>query len=238
MTSSVMRRTASPTVPRAASWWLAGIVLLTLLGFQRAVTRTDHPLDVAHAVHGLSALGWSAILAGQAWLAERGRREAHRLLGMLGVVFAFGLVATSLPMMRALAAGATANVGFRPIGLRLLAMDGLLLLLFVMLFAVAIAYVRRPVVHARALAATGLLALPAGLGRVVMRVAPVDPAVASYGALGSAAPLLSALIVTDRRAGVRDAIQPVVLGAIVAIALLMGPLAESGWFAAWAGRLG
>jgi hypothetical protein len=93
-------------------------------------------------------------------------------------------------------------------------------------------------VHARALAATGLLALPAGLGRVVMRVAPVDPVVASYCALGSAALLLTALIVTDRRAGVRDAVQPVVLGAIAAIALLMGPLADSTWFAAWAERLG
>jgi len=234
MTGGAAPRSTSPMLPLAAPWWLAGILVLTVVGFQRAVTRTDNPMDWAHVSHGFAALGWSVILVGQSWLAAQRRRDAHRLVGAVGVVFAIALVTTSWPMLQSLASGATANPGFRPIGLRLLAMDVMLLLLFVLLFALAIAYVRRPAIHARALAATGLLALPAGLGRVFMRIAPVDPVQGSYLALASGALLLVLLIVVDRRAGGRDAVQPTVLGATLAIALLMGPIADAAWFGTWA----
>jgi hypothetical protein len=130
-----------------------------------------------------------------------------------------------------------ANPGFRAVGLWLLAMDSLLLVLFLTLFAVAVAFVRRPAVHARALAATGLLALPAGLGRVYMRVWSVDPVVASWLALGTAALLVLLLIVADRRAGVRDVVQPLVLAAVLAVPLLAALMARAPWFSSWAGRL-
>lgn len=237
MTGHTLRGGAVAALPVAAPWWLGAIVFLTVIGFQPSVTRTADPMDWAHALHGITALGWSITLVGQAWLAERRRRDAHRLLAVAGVLFAIGLVATAIPMLTSLAIGATANPGFRPIGLRLLAMDGLLLLLFLVLFSVAIAFVRRPAVHARALAATGLLALPAGLGRLYMRVFALDPVWASYLALGTAVLLLMALIAGDRRAGVHDVVHPLVLGAVLAVALLTGVTADAPWFAQWARQI-
>lgn len=237
MNGHTLRGGMLATVPIAAPWWLGAIVVLTVIGFQPSVTRTSNPMDWAHALHGITALGWSITLVGQAWLAEQRRRDAHRLLAVAGVLFAIGLVATAMPMLASLAKGASANPGFRPIGLRLLAMDGLLLLLFLVLFSVAIAFVRRPAVHARALAATGLLALPAGLGRLYMRLFSVDPMRASYLALGTAVLLLMALIVGDRRAGVRDVVHPLVLGAVLAVALVTGVTADAAWFGAWARRM-
>ncbi len=242
MTSGALSITArgrapSPALPFGAPWWLGAIVLLTIIGFQRAATRTTNPMDWQHASHGILALGWSVILVAQAWLAEQRQREAHRLMAVVGVLFAIGLVATSLPMLASLASAATANAGFRPMGLRLLAMDIMLLALFVVLFALAIAFVRRPAIHARALAATGLLALPAGLGRVYMRVFSVDPMQGSYLALGTAAAVLVALLLVDRRAGTRDLVHPLVLAALLLVGVLTGVTADAPWFGELAGRI-
>lgn len=236
--ASASPRSTAQTVPFAAPWWLAVIVVLTVVGFQRAATRTTNPMDGLHAAHGILALGWSVILVVQAWLAEQHRRNAHRLMAVAGVVFAIGLVATSLPMLVSLAAAATTKAAFRPMGLRLLAMDILLLLLFTTLFAVAIAFVRRPAIHARALAATGLLALPAGLGRLYMRVFSMNPMQGSYLALGTAAALLATLALVDRRGGTRDVVQPLVLAAVLLVGVLSGVIADAAWFGALASRIG
>ncbi len=112
------------TLPVAASWWLAGIALVTVIGFQPALSRPGRSLDMAHALHGVTALGWSLTLVGQSWLAARRRRDAHRLLAVAGVLFAFGLVSSALPMLASLATGAMANPGFRAVGLWLLASWG------------------------------------------------------------------------------------------------------------------
>lgn len=232
MTGGAIRGPMARVVPVAASGWLALTVVVTLIGFQPSVRRPS--LDWAHALHGLFALGWSITLAGQAWLAEQRRRDAHRLVAVAGMVFGTGLVSTALPMLASLAAGAGANPDFRPIGLRLLAMDCLLLILFTALLAVAVALVRRPAVHARAMAATGLLALPAGLGRLYTRLLSVDPMRGSSLALGTAAVLLVGLIIADRRAGVRDLVHPLVLVAVLAVPPLVGVTADTRWFAALA----
>jgi hypothetical protein len=104
VTGGAIRGPMARVVPVAASGWLALTVVVTLIGFQPSVRRPT--LDWAHALHGLFALGWSITLAGQAWLAEQRRRDAHRLVAVAGMVFGTGLVSTALPMLASLAAGA------------------------------------------------------------------------------------------------------------------------------------
>ncbi len=214
-------------LPANAPWWLAAITLVTVAGFQPTIQKGPAALDLAHAVHGTAALGWSILLVVQAWLAGQGRRDWHRRLAVLGVACAITMVASSMPMLRALAGAAAASERFRPLAHRLLVMDVLLLALFVLLFAVAMASVRRPRTHARAMAATALLALPAGLGRGYMRLLSIDPVMASYLALATGAMLVAALIAADRRSGVREPVLPSVLGALVAIWLLMVTLPQT-----------
>ena len=226
-----MPRSARMLVPALAPWWLAGLVVLTVVGFRRTIAAGPAGLDVAHAVHGTSALGWSLLLVAQAMLAERRRRTWHRQLAVVAVCCAVVLVASSLPMLSALAAAAEANVGFRPLGRRLLVMDVLLLGLFVALFAMAIAQVRRPEVHARAMAATGLIALPAGLGRAWMQWASVDPVTGSWLAVASGLAIIAAVIIVDRRAGVRDRVFPSVFAAFLLLVVLTERVADSRWVA-------
>jgi MFS superfamily sulfate permease-like transporter len=53
----------------------------------------------------------------------------------------------------------------------------------------------------------------------------VNPVTGSYAALAVAIVWLIALIVSDRRAGVRDRVYPGMLAAIVLVTLASGPLA-------------
>lgn len=212
------------------AWWLSAILITTLLGFRGTLAKGAAGFDLSHAVHGAMAVGWSVVLIVQASLADARQRTAHRLIATAGIVFAVGLLASSVPMLHTMAGAAVAHAGFRPMGYQLLAMDVLLLVLFVALFAVAIAFVRKPVVHSRALASTGLLALPAGLGRAYMGWAGVDPIGGSHLALLTASVLTFALIVRDRRAQEREPVYPAVLVSLIAMQVLFPLIATAGWF--------
>jgi hypothetical protein len=224
------RRAAPVRATTGAAWWLALILVSTLLGFRGTMAKGPGGLDLAHAAHGTIALGWSLILIVQAALADANRRRAHRLFAVAGMACAAGLVATSVPMLHTLAGGAVASERFRPMGYQLLAMDVLLMALFVALFAVAMAFVRTPGVHSRALAATGVLALPAGLGRAYMSWFGLDPIGGSHLALLTAAVILLALTVRDRRAGVHETVFPATLLAVITLQLAFPLLARMAWF--------
>lgn len=229
-----MTRTAAPTATMGAAtgaaWWLAAIVLATVAGFASSFSKRPHTLDVAHTAHGVVALGWSVLLRSQAFFADTRRREWHRIGAVLGMIFAIGLVATSLPMLTAIATAAVGNDEFRPTGYGLLALDVLLLALFVVLVAVAVAWIRRPAVHSRVMAATGLLALPAGLGRGYMALLRVGALTASHLALGTALAILVWLIVRDRRAQQVEPVYPATLMLLVAIQVGFPLVAGARWF--------
>lgn len=213
------------TLHDAASWWLLAILVSTVLGFQRTITTRLGVLDVAHAVHGAASMSWLLLLIVQAELARRQRRVAHRLLAVGGIVSALIMCMSAVPMMQTLMAAA-AGGAFIPAFLAV--MDTGLLIGFLALFAVAVTNVRRPAVHARAMAATALVALPPGLGRGAMRLLGLDPVGGSLVALTVAVLWLGALSVSDYRAGVRNATYPIFAGWLIVLAMMS---------LAWAPRL-
>ena len=209
-----------------AMWWIGGITLLTLLGFQPTLGTLLAQLDVAHVAHGVASLGWLLVLMVQAELIRRGERARHRGLAVAGVVCAVVLTTTAVPMVQVTAARAAADPARGVIGRFLVVMDTGLLLVFTAAFAVAVANVRRPAIHSRAMAATALVALPPGLGRWAMRLFHLDPVGGSYVGLAVGAGLLLALVITDRRAGVRDRVYPVMLAVMLLIAAGSAPVAR------------
>jgi len=222
-------RTSAPArATTGAAWWLTAIVITTALGFRGPLQR--HSLDLAHAAHGGFALAWSLLLIVQAGLADARRKRAHRFVAIGGMTCAIGLIASSVPMLHTMAGVAVANALVRPLLLQLLAMDTTLMTLFVALVAVAMAFVRTPAIHSRALASTGLLALPPGLGRAYMSWVGVDPVVGSHLALASGSLLVLALIIRDRRAQQYEPVYPTVLGSLVALQLLFPLIARTEWF--------
>lgn len=199
------------TLHDRATWWLLAIVLLSLAGFSRTVSTRLGQLDWAHLLHGGASLGWLLLLAAQSELARRGQRQRHRSLAVIGVGCALVMSMSAVPMMQALWAGAVAvSDDFRrSTVLRfLVAMNVGLLVCLLALLAVALSHVRQRAIHSRAMAATALLALPAGLGRWVMRLLGLDPMGGSLVALGVAVLWLALLAISDRRHGVRDWVYP------------------------------
>jgi hypothetical protein len=152
----------------------------------------------------------------QAELARRHRRANHRELAVVAVLCALVMCMSAVPMMQAVAAAA-AGGGYIPSFLTV--MDTGLLLCFLGLFAVAVTNVRRSAVHARAMAATALVALPPGLGRWAMRIFGLDPVGGSLVALAVGVLWLAALTVSDYRAGVRNAVYPTFAGGLSLVAL-------------------
>jgi hypothetical protein len=210
------QRTPVRTLHDAASWWLLAILVSTVLGFQRTITTRLGALDVAHAVHGAASVSWLLLLMVQAELARRHHRVAHRQLAVGGIACALIMCMSAVPMMQALLAAA-AGGAFIPAFLTV--MDTGLLIAFLALFAVAVTNVRRPAVHARAMAATALVALPPGLGRGAMRLLGLDPVGGSLVALAVAVLWLGALSVSDYRAGVRSTVYPTFAGGLLLLTL-------------------
>lgn len=225
------RTVARRTLHDHAIWWLSAILATTLLGFQRTITTNLTRLDLAHAAHGVASLGWLLVLIAQAVFIRRAQRSAHRQLAVLGVAFAMLLSITALPMLQATGAGASdairsGDARGATIRISIIVLDVGLLIMFLGLFATAVANVRRSTVHARAMAATAFIALPPGLGRWYMRLAQVDPVVGSYLALGTGALCLAALTWSDRHAGVRERVYPAMGFAMLGLAALCGPITQ------------
>jgi hypothetical protein len=220
-----VRRVPAPLHDRA-TWWIGAITVLTLLGFQRTIATRLGVLDLAHLGHGVASLGWLLVLIAQAEFIRRHQRARHRALAVVGVVCAVALTATALPMVQATAAKAGTDPAGGAIGWFVVVMDTGLLLAFVMAFAVAVANVRRPAIHSRAMAATALVALPPGLGRWAMRLFHLNPIDGSYVALGVGLALLIVLIATDRRAGIRERVYPSMFVAMLLVTVGSAPIAR------------
>jgi hypothetical protein len=215
---AVASRGRSVALHDRASWWLGAILLTTALGFQRTLTERLGTLDLAHTIHGLCSAAWLIVLIAQAELARRRQRDAHRMLAVVGTVSALGIAMSALPMLaNTLAATAKVPPPVVPMLRELVVLDVGLLVLFTGAFAIAVSHIKRPVVHARAMAVTALVALPPGIGRWYMRLFEVDAVAGSRIALGTAAILLMALIVSDRRVGIPDRVYPT---ALVVVALI------------------
>jgi hypothetical protein len=218
-------RTRARSLHDHATWWLLAILATTLLGFTRTISTRLGVLDWLHLAHGVASLGWLMVLIAQAEFIRRGERSRHRALAVVGVICAMLLSVTALPMMQSTAAKALTTPSRAAISWFIVSMDVGLLIIYLGAFAVAVANIRQPAVHGRAMAATALVALPPGLGRWFMTLFHVNPVTGSYAALAVAIVWLIALIVSDRRAGVRDRVYPGMLAAIVLVTLASGPIA-------------
>ena len=104
------------------------------------------------------------------------------------------------------------------------------LLLFTALLSVALANVRRPAIHRRALAATAMLPIPPALARFL------SGSLVGLPFLDGTARSLARqcdhglLIVRDRRDGVRDLAWPIVLACMLALEFAMAPVSRTAWW--------
>jgi hypothetical protein len=126
--------------------------------------------------HGLLFFAWSLYFAFQSWLAASGKIARHRTIGMIGVSLAtamtiFGFLVSVHSMQRAAAAG-MADDG---IAFSIVPLSGILF--FAVVFALAIAAVRKPETHKRLMLLASISLLDAAVARwFITLFAPPGPA--------------------------------------------------------------
>ena len=126
-------------------------------------------------VHGILFFAWTLFFVFQSWLAASGRVMRHRSVGMIGISLAtamtiFGFLVGVGAMQRSAAIGQT-NEG---IAFVIVPWSGILF--FAVVFAIAIAMVRRPEVHKRLMLLASISILDAAVARWFLTfLAPPGP---------------------------------------------------------------
>ena len=126
-------------------------------------------------VHGLLFFAWSLYFAFQSWLAASGKVARHRSIGMIGVSLAtamtvLGFLVSVNSMQRAAAAGLAAD----GLAFAIVPLSGIAF--FAVVFALAIASIRRPETHKRLMLLAGISLLDAAVARWFLTfLAPPGP---------------------------------------------------------------
>lgn len=193
-------------------------------------------------LHGLLFSAWCVFFLSQTLLAATGRIERHRAWGMLGIALATAMLFSGMmtgihAMISGIAAGhAAAARAFAIVPISAV-------LLFAVLVAVAIVYVRRPEIHKRVMLVATLSILQAPLDRIFFALnagiapglrpgtVPPPPVAATLPSGAISIGLILIAMLYDWRS--RGRVHPAYLasgGLVAAVALLRAPISAT---AAW-----
>lgn len=207
---------------------------------------TVQPTSHAHQ-HGIVMTLWCALLVGQAWLIRSGRRAMHRRLGTLSYVLVPLIVVTTARFVHF---RVSALPGLTPNWLFFVALVLDTLLVFVVLYGLAMYHRRNAALHARYMVCTLFPLLPPVTDRLIAFYQPAliarfptiggGPVLQLFGfALGDA--IVAALAVWDWRVNRRADAFPLALVLLVAAQTLILTSHGFAWWAAfgeWFRRVG
>ncbi len=127
-------------------------------------------------VHGLLFFTWSLYFTFQAWLAASGRIVRHRDIGMIGVALATAMTIVGfLVAVNAMKRSAALGLTDQGIAFAIVPLSGILF--FAIVFALAVANLRRPETHKRLMLLAGISILDAAVARWFLTfLAPPGPA--------------------------------------------------------------
>jgi hypothetical protein len=166
-----MSATPSHALPYARTpLYLALLLFAGLAGFYPSYLARLGKTDLAHHAHALTAFAWMSLLVLQATLIRLRRRPRHRAVGRVAFVLVPLFVASGLVMAWGMVHAD--NPFGRIFGPRLAVVDLAAMAGFVAFFALAIKHRRNIHLHARYMAATGLLILPPALARLALNTVP------------------------------------------------------------------
>ncbi|SFS04258.1 hypothetical protein [Sphingomonas jatrophae] len=154
---------------RRSRWILLALFPLVLVAFWPGYFGVMRTASFAFHAHGLAATAWLVLVAVQLWSIHARRVRLHRAAGLLTFVVVPLFAAGSLLAMRdnALLSAAKADPFHAAFGMRLDLVDLVAVTTLVTLVAVALRHRRRVGLHAGAMVATVLLALPPVLARLL-----------------------------------------------------------------------
>ncbi len=154
---------------RNAPYWFAALCVLAILGFWPSYFSPGAPkATFGQHFHAVAMLIWVLMLIVQPWLIRTRRRNVHRMIGRASLALAPVLVFSALVAVEDNLARQPQP--YPPIGLSFFWLGLASALLFAVLYTLAIIKRREMQLHARYMAATGLLFIVPGLGRLLTRI--------------------------------------------------------------------
>lgn len=152
-----------------APYWFAALFVLSILGFWPSYfSPTATRATFGQHFHAVAMLIWVAMLIMQPWLIRTRRRNVHRLIGRASLFLAPVLVFSALVAVEDNLARQPQP--YPPIALSFFWLGLASALLFAVLYTLAIIKRREMQLHARYMAATGLVFIVPGLGRLLTRI--------------------------------------------------------------------
>ncbi|HEY1890141.1 MAG TPA: hypothetical protein VGG63_07025 [Steroidobacteraceae bacterium] len=153
------------------------VTAIIIAGFVPTYTRRllhhDPHLTLFVQAHGLVMVSWIALFLIQTQLIAHRRTDLHRRLGALGAALIVAMPTTAIPVLLNAAARQAHGTHGAPFYLRLVAFDGVNLLLFVALAASAVMVRSRADYHKRLMLLATLSLLGPAFGRLIETVSEV-----------------------------------------------------------------
>lgn len=121
------------------------------------------PMPAVH-FHGLLFFAWTLYFAFQSWLAASGRVMQHRTMGLIGISLATAMTISGfLVAVNAMKRSAAIGMTDEGIAFAIVPLSGMLF--FVVVFTLAIGYVRQKEIHRRLMLLAGISLLDAAVAR-------------------------------------------------------------------------
>jgi hypothetical protein len=158
--------------PFYAYAWVYFLLAMAVIvaGFFPSFFSKLNTTDAWHHLHGISATGWLVLLVTQPLLYATNKMEWHRKLGKSSYVLVPLLAIGGIKMVATMV---QRRAEYPPLdAFRLSFLDLFSTLFFVFFFIMAIRHVRQTALHARYMAATVVLLIPPGLGRLLFNLFP------------------------------------------------------------------
>ena len=177
-----------------------GVLIILFWGFYRTYIvffPAFEGFQFIHHFHGVLMLVWMALLIIQPWLIARRKHRIHKLIGRLSFVLAPLLIisiflVSRMTYYRGLSQDAPMSDAIAEIALNIGS-----LLVFIILYALAVLNTKRTFYHMRYMIGTALLMIGPGLGRALIIYFEMPPPLAISITLAVVALMGVALFVSD-----------------------------------------
>ena len=153
---------------KQAVYYFGAVLVIALIGFYPSYFGNLANVDSVHQFHGITATLWMLMLIIQSWLMRMGKNQAHRIMGRTSLLLVPLFLLSGVFMIKAML---TSPSGFsQAFGSRLVWIDTITLITFVVAYVSALYYRKNIQLHARFMASTAVLVLPPALGRLMPRL--------------------------------------------------------------------
>ena len=154
---------------RNAVFYFIGLLFILVGGFWTSYfSKLGGDISFGQHFHGISMLLWTLMLIAQAWFIRSGKRPIHRTMGKLSFILAPAVIVSGTIVVIDNIAGQ--KIPYTQSGLGIFWFGVFLVIMFAVVYGLAIHHRKDLQLHQRYMASTALVFLVPGLGRLLGKI--------------------------------------------------------------------